>query len=97
MSQRRDGFSLIELLVVLGVIGVLTSLTLPAVQSARASASRAGCQNDLKQIGLALNSFHGTHGRLPPLPVKGTVGTGFFPHIVGCIRVNTRCAAIGCD
>ena len=64
-TGRRAGFTLIELLVVIAIIAVLIALLLPAVQAARESARRAGCQNNLKQIGLAMHNYHSTHDVFP--------------------------------
>lgn len=82
---RRRGLTLIELLIVIGIIAILVGLTLPAVQDAREAARRAQCRNHLRQIILATHAFESARGGFPPclfwgrpLPPNGGVSDKIF-------------------
>jgi prepilin-type N-terminal cleavage/methylation domain-containing protein len=72
LFRRTRGFTLIELLVVIAIIAILIALLLPAIQKVRKAASRAQSENNLHQIGVAINNCNDTHHKLPPV-------SGFFP------------------
>src|SRR3954451_1630903 len=80
-NTPRRGFTLVELLVVIAIIGILVALLLPAIQAAREAARRNSCQNNLKQLGLAVLNYESSKKVLPSS--KRPLGTTTAPRIAG--------------
>jgi len=79
-ARSRHGFSLVELLVVIGVISLLLALLIPAVRQSRHAALRTECSNKLRQLGLAMQNYHSSHSLFPPGGVHMTsVAPGRVP------------------
>ena len=79
MKRSLHGFTIVELLIVVAIIGVLIGLLLPAIQSAREAGRRATCQNHLHQLGIALQGFHSSHEYFPA-GYLATAQNYWYPH-----------------
>ena len=72
MKALQRGFTLVELLVVIGIIAIIVMLLLPAVNATREAARKTTCRSNLRQIGIALTNFEAANSKLPPFLISRT-------------------------
>lgn len=93
LSRKMNAFTIVELLVIIGIISILMAIILPAIMRVREAANKLACQSNMRQIALALHAFHTDYHRLPPLPAKGgrdeNIVLGWMALIMPYIEENT--------
>jgi prepilin-type N-terminal cleavage/methylation domain-containing protein len=91
---RRAGFTLIELLIVIAIIAVLVSLTIPAVVKAREAANRTTCMNNLRQIGVACTAYHDNVGYYPTAGLDDYSAPNYPAYTTGTVGTNNPYAGV---
>ena len=85
--RQRDGFTIVELLVSLAIIALLMSLLMPAVQQGRESARKSQCQQNMRQLGLAMHNHASTYSQLPALGYMSLYGGGVLPYFGWTVKI----------